>query len=149
MAVKASWTKDMEFRVEYPTGETLDLASLPLDERPGPGPSPMEAVQAAVAGCTGMDVVSILQKMRKVPASFRIEVDVQRRDEHPRIYTRMLLTYHLEGPDLDLASVIRAVHLSQEKYCSVAAMLRPTVDLGYRILLNGKLVETAPGITGT
>jgi uncharacterized OsmC-like protein len=45
--------------------------------------------------------------------------------------------------------VVRAVHLSQEKYCSVAAMLRPTVDLSYRILLNGKLVETAPGITGT
>ena len=148
MAAEARWTKGLEFRVDYPTGESLELASLPLDKRPGPGPSPMEAVQAAMAGCTGMDVISILEKMRKLPTSLRIVVDARRRDEHPRIYTHMLLTYYLEGPDLDEASAIRAVHLSQEKYCSVAAMLRPTVELGYRIQLNGKLVETASAITG-
>ena len=142
MPVEAIWTQEMEFRVQIPAGETLTLASLPKDRRPGPGPSPMEAVQGAVAACTGMDVVSILEKMRKTLSALRIEVEATRREEHPRIYTGLVLTYHVEGADLDEPSVLRAVHLSQEKYCSVAAMLRPTVQLAYRIHLNGRLVET-------
>jgi putative redox protein len=144
MAVKTTWTKGMEFRVEYPGGETGYLNSVPKAERPGSGPSPMEAVLAALTGCTGMDVVSILQKMRKVPEAFRIEVESQRRDEHPRIYTDLVLTYYLDGPDLDAPSVARAVFLSQDKYCSVSGMLRPTVRLSYRIILNGKPVDTTP-----
>lgn len=144
MPVEATWVKEMEFRVQATGGEILTLASVPKDRRPGPGPSPTEVVQAAVAACTGMDVVSILEKMRKTLNALRIEVAATRRDEHPRIYTHLVLTYHLEGPDLDEASVLRAVHLSQEKYCSVAAMLRPTVNLAYRIRLNGRLLETSP-----
>ncbi|HET9232663.1 MAG TPA: OsmC family protein [Candidatus Eisenbacteria bacterium] len=147
MPVEATWTQEMEFRVQFPAGETLTLASVPRDRRPGPGPSPMDAVQAAVAACTGMDVISILQKMRKTLSSLRIEVEATRREEHPRIFTDLVLIYHLDGPDLDEASVGRAVHLSQEKYCSVAAMLRPTVRLDYRIRMNGQLID-AP-LTGT
>ena len=145
MPVEATWIKKMEFRVTIPAGEVLTLASLPKVERPGPGPSPMDAVQAAVAACTGMDVVSILEKMRKNLRSLRIEVLVERRDEHPRIFTRMVLVYHLDGPDLDEASAHRSVQLSQDKYCSVAAMLRPTVDLSYRIVLNGKPLGALTG----
>jgi putative redox protein len=138
MPVQATWIEKMEFRVNIPAGEVFTLASVPKAERPGPGPSPMEAVEGAVAACTGMDVVSVLQKMRKDLHSLRIEVEVERRDEHPRIFTSMVLVYYLEGSDLDEASAHRAVQLSQEKYCSVAAMLRPTVHLAYRIVLNGK-----------
>ena len=144
MGVNATWTKGLEFRVDYPTGESITLASIPMEKRPGPGPSPMEAVQAALAGCTGMDVVSILEKMRKIPEAFRIEVETKRREEHPRIYTEVVLVFYLDGPDLDEPSVARAVQLSQEKYCSVAAMMRPTVNLGYRIVMNGKPVESTP-----
>jgi len=100
----------------------------------------MEAVQAALSACTGMDVVMILSKMRKKPTSLRIEVETIRRDEQPRIYTAMTLVYHLDGPELDVASVRRAVSLSQDKYCSVSAMLQPTVKLDYRILMNGEPV---------
>jgi putative redox protein len=142
MLVEATWTKEMEFQVRIPGGEVMTLASVPKARRPGPGPSPMEAVQAAVAACTGMDVVSILEKMRKTLRSLRIEVEVVRSEEHPRIYTDITLVYYLDGPDLDEASVLRAVQLSQDKYCSVAAMLRPTVHLGQRIVLNGKLLPT-------
>ena len=144
MPVKATWIKEMEFQVQATSGETLTLASVPKDRRPGPGPSPTEAVQAAVAACTGMDVVSILQKMRKTLSTLRIEVEATRRDEHPRIYTHLVLIYYLEGPDLDEASVQRAVHLSLEKYCSVAAMLRPTVQLAYRIHMNGRPLASQP-----
>jgi putative redox protein len=131
MLVEATWTKEMEFQVRIPGGEVMTLASVPKARRPGPGPSPMEAVQAAVAACTGMDVVSILEKMRKTLRSLRIEVEVVRSEEHPRIYTDITLVYYLDGPDLDEASVLRAVQLSQDKYCSVAA-----------IVLNGKLLPT-------
>lgn len=138
MPVEATWIEKMEFRVTFPGGETFTLASVPKAERPGPGPSPVEAVQGALASCTGMDVVSILQKMRKDLRSLRIEVETERREEHPRIYTSIVLVYYLEGADLDEASVHRAVQLSQETYCSVSAMLQPTVKLSYRIVLNGR-----------
>jgi putative redox protein len=81
--------------------------------------------------------------MRKTIQSLRVEVEVIRSEEHPRIFTDLTLVYYLDGPDLDQASVERAVELSQDKYCSVAAMLRPTVRLGKRIVLNGKLLTTA------
>ena len=141
--VTGSWRGGMEFRVDFPEGETITLASVPARKRPGPGPSPMQAVQAALAGCTGMDVVMILTKMRKEPEALRIEVEAERREEEPRVYTRLTLTYHVDGPDLDAEAVRRAVALSQEKYCSVSAMLRPAVALDYRILVNGVAVDPA------
>jgi putative redox protein len=140
MPTTAAWIKDMEFRVDFPEGESLTMASVPKDRRPGPGPSPVEAVQAAVSACTGMDVVHILGKMRKTLESLRIEVNPTRRDEHPRIYTRLEMVYHVEGPDLDAGSVLRAVQLSHDTYCSVSAMLQPTVKLDYRVVVNGEPV---------
>ncbi len=141
MSVTAVWTEGMNFEMTFPGGERLVLDSVPQAERPGPGPGPMETVQAALAGCTGMDVVSILTKMRKNLKSLEIRTQAERREEEPRIYTRIVLTYELTGHELDEAAVKRAVELSQEKYCSVAAMLRPTVELDYRIVLNGVTVQ--------
>lgn len=140
MPVIAKWNQDYEFEVEADGGERLLMNSVPREQRPGSGPSPMDMVEGAVAACTGMDVVLILKKMRKTLDSLRIEVVSTRRQEHPRVFTRLELIYHLAGPDLDSASVSRAVHLSQEQYCSVAAMLRPSVELTYRIVLNGERV---------
>ena len=141
MPVTATWQKKMEFQVDFPEGESLTLASVPLARRPGKGPSPMQAVQAALVGCTGMDVVMILTKMRKDLEALRIEVDAVRREEEPRIYTHLTLTYHIDGTNVDAAAAKRAVALSQDKYCSVSAMLRPTVELDYRIILNGEPVS--------
>jgi putative redox protein len=139
--VTARWTQGNEFRVDVPGGESQTLNSVPAAERPGSGPSPMEAVQGALAACTGMDVVMVLGKMRKTLKSLRIEVEGVRREEHPRIYTRLCLVYHIDGDDIDAGSAQKAVSLSQDKYCSVAGMLRPTVDLSYRLVLNGVPVE--------
>jgi putative redox protein len=141
--VTVSWTHDNEFQVEVPAGESFILNSVPAAQRPGSGPSPMEAVQGALAACTGIDLVMILSKMRKPLRSLRIEVEATRREEQPRIYTRLHLIYHIDGPDIDAAAAQKAVALSQEKYCSVAGMLRPTVDLSYRIVLNGAEIQLA------
>jgi len=148
MNTTAVWTEKQVFRVDFPGGEAFTLASVPRDAHPAPGPSPMEAVEAALACCSGIDVVSILEKMRQSLAALRIEVEAMRREEVPRVYTQLTLVYHVDGPDLDAASVVRAVALSQDKYCSVAAMLRPAVGLDYRILLNGALIPSDTATPG-
>lgn len=107
-----------------------------MDTRPehggsGQGPSPMESVLLALAGCTGMDVVSILAKMRAPLAGIEIRVSADRADDHPRVFTAIRLDYVFRGTGLRPDQVERAVQLSQEKYCSVSAMLRRSTDLTY------------------
>jgi putative redox protein len=138
--VTTTWRRDLVFDVALPQGERQVLASVPAAERPGPGPSPMEALLGAVAGCSGMDVVGILGKMRKEITSLRMEVEGARAEEHPRVFTEIHLTYYMDGPAIDAASALRAVELSQDKYCSVAAMLRPTVKMGWTLVLNGETI---------
>lgn len=141
MTTTATWTRRHEFAIEFAEGEKMVVASVPREERPGPGPSPMDLVQASLAGCTGIDVVIILQKMRQTLESLRIEVNPTRRDEPPRIFTRLELVYHLDGAELTESSVRRAVQLSHQKYCSVSAMLAPPVELESRIVLNGRELD--------
>ena len=98
---------------------------------------------AALASCTGIDVVLILQKQRKTLESLKIEVNPTRRIEYPQIFTDIELVYYLDGPDLDVTSVLRAVNLSHDKYCSVSGMLEPPVNITYRIMINGEPAEIA------
>jgi putative redox protein len=128
------WTGDRTFEGEFRGGERTTLAS--GGNHPGPGPSPIEAIQSALAACSGVDVVEILQKMRQGLATLAIEVAAERRDAQPRVYTRIHLVYRITGPELDAEQVVRAVELSQDKYCSVAAMLRPTVALSWEVWVN-------------
>jgi putative redox protein len=141
MPTTATWSKRHEFAIEFEGGERTVVASVPAEERPGPGPSPMDLVQAAVVSCTGIDVVMILEKMRKTLETLRIDVHATRREAPPRIFTRLELVYHVDGADLTEDAVRRAVRLSQEKYCSVAAMLQPAVQLDSRIVLNGQELD--------
>jgi putative redox protein len=104
----------------------VDMAS-GLDA-PGQGATPMELLALALGGCTGMDVVSILVKMRQPIEAFRVEVRGERTEEHPRRYTSLEVVYHLKG-DLDEKKVQRAIELSETRYCSVEATLRPAVPI--------------------
>ncbi len=88
--------------------------------------SPMQLLLAALGGCTGMDVVSILKKMRQDVTGYRVEVDGVRADEHPRVWTEITIRHIVEGNNLQRAMVERAVNLSEEKYCSISAMLKAT-----------------------
>lgn len=97
--------------------------------------SPMQALLLALGACTGMDVVSILTKMRQPVEDFFVEVSGERRDEHPRVFTAVELVYHLRG-DLDEAKVRRAIELSETRYCPVGAMLRPAVPMGSRFVID-------------
>jgi putative redox protein len=86
-------------------------------------PTPMELLLVALGGCTGADVVGILEKKRQRVTGYEIEVRAERRAEHPRIYTRIEVVHHVRGHSIDPKAVAQAVELSETKYCSVSAML--------------------------
>ena len=131
MNVTLRWEDGMRFGGAAESGGTLTLDARPEHGGTGQGPSPMETVLLALAGCTGMDVVSVLGKMRAPLAGLEIRVSGDRREEHPRIFTRIRLEYVFRGKDLKPEQAGRAVELSQEKYCSVSAVLRASAELTY------------------
>ena len=92
-------------------------------------PTPMELLLLALGSCTGVDVVSILKKKRERVTGYHVEVRGTRRTEHPRAYTRLEVRHVLRGHKLSEKAVAQAIRLSEEKYCSVAATLRPTAEI--------------------
>lgn len=90
---------------------------------------PLELLLLSLGGCTGADVVSVLRKKREQVTDYRVEIRGERRDEHPRSYKRLELRHIVRGHGISEASVAHAVRLSTEKYCSVAATLRPTAEI--------------------
>jgi putative redox protein len=95
----------------------------------GSAASPMELLLIALGSCTGVDVISILKKKRQHVTDYRIEISGERRAQHPRAYTKMQVRHFLRGRNLSDSAVAQAVELSEAKYCSVAATLRPTVEI--------------------
>jgi len=90
------------------------------------GTRPMELFLVSLAGCTGADVASLLKKMRVPFSKFEIYIDAERAEEHPKVYTKIDLTYKLWGKKLESQKdkIEKSIDLSQEKYCSVSAMIR-------------------------
>ena len=93
------------------------------------GVRPIELFLIGLGGCTGMDVISILQKKRLALDNFEIEIDAERADDHPRVFTKIHLKYVIYGEGIKPKDVERAIELSEEKYCSAQAMLRSTVEI--------------------
>ena len=91
--------------------------------------TPMELLLIALGGCTAVDVVSILKKKRERVTDYRVEVRGTRREEHPRAFTRMEVRHVVRGKGVSEKSVASAIELSETKYCSVAATLRPGVEI--------------------
>jgi putative redox protein len=92
-------------------------------------PTPMELLLVSVAACTAVDVVSILEKKRQDVTDYRVEITGERRDEHPRAFTKMNVHHIVYGRNVSEQAVARAIELSDTKYCSVAASVRPTVEI--------------------
>jgi putative redox protein len=137
--ITATHQGDMAFEAEV-NAHTLvmDAAEDVGGHDAGPRPKPM--VLAALAGCTGMDVVSLLKKMRVPYNSFAVHVTGQLTDEHPKTYHTIHVVYQLTGPELaseaHVANIEKAVRLSQEKYCGVSALLRKATNLTYEVRLD-------------
>jgi putative redox protein len=94
--------------------------------------NPVQVILGAVAGCSGMDVISLLRKKRQQVTGYTIEVTAERREEHPRAYTKIDILHRVRGRDVSAAAVEEAIRLSDTKYCSVHAMLAPAVTLTSR-----------------
>jgi putative redox protein len=92
-------------------------------------PSPMELLLLALGSCTGVDVVSILRKKREQVTDYRVEIRGERREDYPRSYQRMTVHHIVTGRNVSERSVAQAIELSETKYCSVAATLRPTAEI--------------------
>jgi len=121
------------------TARTGSGHEIVLDDGEGnAGPRPVEMLLVGQAGCTGMDVMSILQKKRQVVTSYEVAVSADQREGQPAIYTRADVVHTVAGPAIDEASVRRAIELSATKYCSVAAMLSAgTVEIHHRYRIVG------------
>jgi len=100
------------------------------------GSRPMELFLISLAGCTGMDVVSLLEKMRVKLDDFKMEVEAERAETHPKVFTKIHIEFLFWGKDIDPAKVEKAIDLSQNKYCSASAMLKKTVDITTSYKIN-------------
>lgn len=116
---------------EFLIATTPNNYSLTLDTKGDrkSAPTPMELLLISVAACTAVDVVSILQKKRQVVTDYQVEISGERRDEHPRAFTKMHVHHIVYGRDVSEQALAQAIELSDTKYCSVAATVRPTVEV--------------------
>lgn len=99
------------------------------------GPTPKGLVLTSLAGCTAMDVISILRKMRIEPDLFSVEAEADLSDEHPRVFKSIKLTYRFKG-DVPRDKAQKAIELSQDHYCGVSAMLKKAAPIEYEIIID-------------
>ena len=132
MSYRVKWTEDLTFEGTTPEGLSVVLDASPEFGGKGRGPRPAELLLLGLGGCTGMDVISILKKKRAQVESLVMEIDAERANEHPKVFTKIGLTYVVKGKNLKEEDVKRAIELSTEKYCVVGAMLGKTCPVEYR-----------------
>lgn len=125
----ARWAGGLRFDGTFSTGHSIVLDGSSDHGGSDEGPRPVETLLMGLAGCTGMDVIAILRKKRQSVSSFRVIVSGERREEHPRVFQKIHVTYEIVGKGVDVEAARQAVHLSEDKYCSVSAMMRKAVDI--------------------
>ena len=141
MQAKVTWQKELQFIGVADSGFPVKM-----DSHSGPetGVSPVEMVALALAGCTAMDVISILEKKQIHVTGFEVKVDAARAADHPKRITKAVLEYVVRGHNVEEAALRRAIELSVTKYCSVHAMLKDSfpIALTYSIYEGDQLVKT-------
>lgn len=129
MGAKVSWKGKMSFDGTSDSGFTLPLGTDPLVGGDNDGFRPLELFLVGLAGCTAMDVISILQKKRQEVTDFEVTAEADRAEEHPKVFTRVRVKFTLTGKNIDEAAVQRAIELSETKYCPAQAMLSHSVNI--------------------
>jgi len=132
MDAKVTWEKRLSFTgaadtgIEIPLGANVDVGG------DGDGVRPMELFAIGLAGCTAMDVISILQKKRQEIDAFEVEVHMERADEHPKVFTEAEIVYFITGKNVQEKAVLRAIELSASRYCPAQAMLGQLIPIAIR-----------------
>lgn len=140
MDVRVKWVEDRTFVGEAGTGHKIAFG-VAAEGGAKPGPSPMELVLIGTGGCSAYDVVSILEKGREAIESVEVELDADRAETDPKVFTRIHMQFIVKGRGLNPAKVERAIALSVDKYCSASAMMAKTATLTHGF----EVIDTAEG----
>jgi putative redox protein len=138
--INVQWTDNMAFRSEV-NGHEIKIDAVPEVGGNNTGPRPKPLMLLALGGCTGMDVISILKKMRVSPDSFNIKIESEQTEEHPKHYFKITIIYEFEGSDLPIDKLKRAVELSEERYCGVSYIYKQAIEMKAEIWVNGKIIQ--------
>ena len=131
MAVKVTtkWLGEMRFESTNPSGQNLFIDAGEENGGKGGGYRPKALMLSGLAGCSGLDVASLIKKMKLEVADFKIEIDANLTEEHPKFYDKVTLSFHFYGDNLKEKKLQKAVDLSVEKYCGVMEMFRQFAEL--------------------
>jgi putative redox protein len=136
MKASASWVDGLRFIGGSGSGHGVIMDGSNADGPGGSlGPSPMEMLLLGMAGCSGIDVVHILQRMRQDVTDCQVELDSERAEEEPRVFTSIKAKFTVTGRGLKQNRVEEAVRLSAEKYCSASVMLGKTANISHEIVV--------------
>jgi len=135
MDAKVTWQKGMTFSGTAGTGSPVPLGAHPDVGGANDGFRPMELMAVSLAGCTAMDVISILVKKRQDISGFEVDVQAGQSSEHPRVFIHAVIEYNITGHNLDEAAILRALELSATRYCPAQGMLARVmpIELKYNI----------------
>ncbi len=135
MHAEVSWKGRMTFVGSSDSGFEVALGTTPDVGGDDDGFRPMELMAISLAGCTAMDVISILRKKRQDVTDFDVRVRAERADQHPKVFTNAVIEYTVVGHNVDEAAVVRSIQLSAERYCPAQGMLAKImpIDLHYEI----------------
>jgi putative redox protein len=151
MDAKVTWQKSLSFTGTADSNFEVPLGTDPEIGGANDGFRPLELMAISLAGCTAMDVVSILMKKRQDVTAFEVQVHADQAEEHPKVFTHIVITYFVTGHNLDEKAILRSIELSATKYCPAQAMLDKVVpmDLCYEIFIGENSQQRELVKTGT
>ena len=126
----------MQFESTNPSGETFLINAAPEHGGEGEGLRPKALMLSSLAGCSGLDVASLIAKMKLEVEDFKIETIANLTEEHPKVYDNVIIEYHFYGSNLNEAKLQRAVDLSVEKYCGVMEMFRKFAHIEIKVVFH-------------
>lgn len=136
--VTTVWKENMQFESDNPSGHNLFIDAGEENGGKSEGYRPKALMLSSLAGCSGLDVVSLLKKMRIAVDDFKIEVTGELTEEHPKFYHKVKVDYHFTGTDLNEKKIKKVVDLSVEKYCGVMEMFRQFAKMDINIQYHNK-----------
>ncbi|TNJ47154.1 OsmC family protein [Tamlana fucoidanivorans] len=142
--VTTTWLGDMRFESTNPSGHNLFIDAGEENGGKGEGYRPKALMLSALAGCSGLDVASLIKKMKLTVEDFKIEIEANLTEEHPKIYDKVVMHFHFHGDALNEKKLQKAVDLSVEKYCGVMEMFRQFAELDIQIHFHINKVDFFP-----
>ena len=146
MNASVKWHKRLTFTGTADTGFSVPLGGSPAVGGDNDGFRPMELIATGLAGCTAMDTISILQKKRQQISDFRVEVNTDQAENHPKVFTQAAIEYHVTGNHVNEKAVARALELSATRYCPAQAMLDHVFPITLKYFIydeSGELLVSA------